>query len=421
MDGVPSKIEKFKSHFCICSKNCELEKLNQISDNWIVFPTPDFQSVDNLKEFTPYDGYADFTKEEIRGKIGDFVKNIEADEEYNKAVSKIDAGSQMFFVSNYPVEWFRKNDVPLSFLGDVCRYPMKTFDDLQSYLDKLKSNAFSIDDDILKETWIVMCSPDDPNMHQGYFVQMHTFEEMGFKNYKIIYDKNQLIEFLDSTSIKLLIVDSHGSYNSSLSQTEIRIGPKDWLKPEDVKKLQNTIPLVFLCACFANPPQKFDETIAEAFLEKGSFSVTSTYMAMDIYNGMQMICRIINSLRYNQKYQIHRNWLDFIAHLTRSVKAASLIKNHCTTDPKQFQETKDLLLRLKGKLGANEHRMIDSAVQYGTFLDLMPIEQGLVEHYPCVREEIYQNWLNNNVVNQNSEMLFYSHLGRPDLAMFKYM
>ena len=358
-----------------------------------------------LKLFTEDE---EVSKNLVDAYIEEFENLYSTHKSYESYLQNVNAGDSIFCISDYPIEWLKKEGVPLCFFNDVCRLPQYKNEILLKYFENLEINKVVFDEDILRNTWVLMCSPTCKEMHRGYYLQILSFEEMGFHNYQFINNYEQFAQFIKETDVKFLIIDTHGSYINSLSETLVRMG-KDYLRRDDVLKIKKAVPLVFFSACFTNPPHKFDSTIADGFLMNGGIAAITTYTAMDIVLGTKMIIRIINNLKFNLEHSVHETFLDFISHLNRSTKVASLGFDKC--GPEIMNETIQVLTKVKSIISnENAKREIDDAIASNDKTFLLSCEQAMTEHFPETRKLIYDSWEKLGVF-EKSELMLYSNLG----------
>jgi hypothetical protein len=77
-------------------------------------------------------------------------------------------------------------------------------------------------------------------------------------------------------------------------------------------------PLVFLSACNTAPTYGTINSIANAFFETGSLTVTTTYLPINVNSGSVLYLRLLNNLQMVARDGIHQNWLAFLSHLIRT-------------------------------------------------------------------------------------------------------
>lgn len=324
-----------------------------------------------------------------------------------------------------------------------------------------------------------MCSPHDPIMSSLYQSQIETFQSIGFNNYSIVNSKADFIHTIMDKEIDILIIDSHGAFSTDSSSSFISIGEMDKLDYDDVINIKKKIPIVFISACSTNPPLELKKNLANAFLEKGSLSVVAAYAPLSAYQGMQIICRLINCLFFASKNTIHANWLEFVSHLMRTFK--NQIEIH---EPQRLMHSKlkSLLWKIKSECDdrdiaiiadklrkknlsitqdeiekfclnqyvndffeaeiSKEQKIIEEKAwgniienikslnldyedriewikKKGNITLLYALEQEICQLHPKKRSDIYKMWINENHIKDSSELLYYTHLGRPDFIPFR--
>lgn len=394
-------------------------------------------------------------------------------------LEKIKPGQQIVYFGSSPIEWSLIDEVPLSFSCDVCRLPLLKSNFIKEYLTNNHYGIFSIKPNIEEKTWVLMCSPHDPIMKSLYDTQIEVFNSIGFNNYLIVDSKKDFISTITKNDIDILIIDSHGGFSTDSSSSFISIGENDKLNYDDVACIKKKIPIVFISACSTNPPLELKKNLANAFLENGSLSVVASYVPLSAYQGMQIICRIINSLIFASRNKIHANWLEFISHLMRTFKNQIVVheprrllysklksllwriksecedkdisviadklrkKNQIITEEeiekfclnqyvKEFFEAEESKERMSIEekawtriienikaLNLNYDDRIEWIKKTGDISLLFALEQEICQLHPKKRPDIYKMWINESNIKGSSELLYYTHLGRPDFIPFR--
>ena len=400
-------------------------------------------------------------------------------EKNKRKLEKIKPGQQIVYFGNLPIEWALINDVPLSFLCDVCRLPPLNNNFAKEYLANNHNGIFSIKPNIDEKTWVLMCSPHDSIMNTLYQSQIEIFKSIGFNNYLVVNSKEDFIQTIMDKEIDILIIDSHGAFSTDSSSSFISIGEKDKLDYDDVICIKKKIPIVFISACSTNPPIELKKNLANAFLENGSLSIVASYVPLSAYQGMQIICRIINCLFFASKNTIHANWLEFVSHIMRTFKSQIeidephrlmhsklksflwKIKNEC--DDKDIAFIADKIRKRNAPITqeeierfclnkyvndffdaeiSKEQKKVDektwtdaiknieslkldyeSRIEWikktGDITLLRALEQEICQLHPKKRPDIYKMWINEAFIKGSSELLYYAHLGRPDFIPFR--
>lgn len=393
-------------------------------------------------------------------------------------LKKIQLNQQVVYLGNSPIEWALVDGVPLSFLYDVCRLPIGENNCFKKYLNNDVEQQYSIKPGVENKTWVLMCSSNDPIMMAHYNMQIESFKQSGFTNYSIVHSKKELLEIIRDEDIDILILDSHGGFSQETSSSFLWIEGKEKLEYDDIIEIKKSIPIVFLSACSTNPPIKIEKNIAEAFLYSGSLSVVASHVPLSIYQGMQIICRLVNNLIYASRCRVHINWLDFISHLMRTFKCQIKIhepyqqmqsrfksflwrmKEFCDDDIKakinklirkeeitldeikkicenkvlseafekeMFQlqseieekEWNNVIGNIK-KLNLDYDRRIEEIQKTGEICLLYALEHEICQLHPEKRSEIYKMWYEDDSIKNTSEFLYYTHLGRPDCISFEF-
>ncbi|MCB9497038.1 MAG: hypothetical protein H6686_09170 [Fibrobacteria bacterium] len=310
---------------------------------------------------------------------------------------------QICAISDFPAEWMHFDGVPLAFSHDVCRVSSKAKASVISHFVRHTNQSFSISENITEKTHVVMCAPNDPVMKAAYGQQIEAFKKIGFVNYAIIDSISGLSNYIKLHKPEILIFDCHGDYIPESSETILRIGNES-LNGELVIKNHIVAPIIFLSACCTGPANGIRLPISDSFFERGALAVTATMVPMDILQGSMLILRLINNLTYAQKNGVHRNWLSFVSHLTRTFFLTNIIRNDKSSSalcdyPESELEIDPTLVKLDQKWRS-------------------PTIDATKTMIPEYRNDIYKLWKEKCGGGVPPEHLFYTHLGRMDLIGF---
>ena len=304
--------------------------------------------------------------------------------------------SQIISLTDLPFEWTEIEEIPLSFTHDITRIPETSFNNqlisfaLNSTLD------FEIDENIIYKTLVIFGTEDDE------FVKWHKMifdlaKEKGFI-VEVCLNNSDFIAAVKKHKPDFLIADTHGAYDEQTKETYLRIG-NDKLTYQVIIENQLYIPLVFLSACGTAPTYGTFNPIANAFLQLGSRSVTSTYLPVEIDNATMVYLGILNNLNKVAHEGKFKSWLEYICYTIRSsflhrIYAPLLLELNPdkSIENEYFKHAQDILAFDKRKHVFNQTQK---------FLNSLPVKK--------------QNLLKPKAY----EFLYYTNIGRGDLVMFK--
>lgn len=304
--------------------------------------------------------------------------------------------SQIISVTDLPFEWLRLDNVPLSFTHDITRIPETSFNNqlvsfaINSMLD------FQISEDIISKTLIVLGTDDDD------FIKWHTvlFEMADEHNFILenCVSNADFMRVLKKHNPDFLIIDTHGRVNEEMKDTYLQMGSDD-LTYEFIVENGISVPLVFLSACGTAPTYGTFNTIANAFLQCGSRSVTSTYIPVEVDNATMAYVGILNNLDRAAREGRFKNWLEYICYNIRStflhrIYAPLLLDEKADKEIKKeyFKLAQDVLVFSRRK-----HVFKDAE----RFLKSLPAKKLNI-----LKPKAY-------------EFLYYTNIGRGDLVLFK--
>lgn len=305
---------------------------------------------------------------------------------------------QVIVMSDLPIEWLHLDGIPFSFTHDICRLPMAGFRGLMSLYAKNNQFAFTVSKDILKKTLVIFGS-NEPAFLAWQNPCLALAKEKGFN---AVYCNNiaAVREELAKYNPDFLIFDCHGSYDKKSSSTYLWIG-NEKLTNEVIVKENITAPLVFLSACGTAPTYGTINTIANSFFENGCFSVTTTYMPVEINSSSILYLRLLNKLEMAAEKGLHKNWLEFASHVIRTSSVLekfnlARFKSAREIDRKLREESEKALLdSLLFSRRRKLHNTINERIKKLSGIDVNTFENVIPEY------------------------LFYSNLGRSDLLYFE--
>jgi CHAT domain len=346
----------------------------------------------------------------ISSNIADIGKALH-DNLPNKIVSFLDQFVDgIFTISDLPIEWLLIDNTPLAFLCDVCRVPETISTNLFSQFKINCLQSFNVPKDILRKTLVVCGAKSEDPIFKNY--QMHTdSKENGTTTYyktAHIQSKKDFFDLVNKVHPYLLIIDSHGDFKTQSEGSYIWIGDEK-LTGEDIIKYLPQIPLVILSCCLATPIYGNSNTIAQAFFEKGSFSVLSTFCPISINTGFVLYSRILNNLESASKNGIHESWMNFISHNIRTSYFDDFL---CAVLDKFGQQILD-----KEKYTITRTRwQIKCMDRYSRHSAYKEIKEIILR---CIQDEnksSVETFLTN--ISLIPEFMIYTHLGRGDLIKF---
>jgi hypothetical protein len=230
-----------------------------------------------------------------------------------------DFADGLFVISDLPIEWLLIQDVPLAFLCDVCRVPETPATSILSQFNRNYAQSFEVDNNILENTLVVCGAKPEDIIFKTYERQINSNKTQGCLPYKTahVQTKDDFFRIVNEVQPHLLIVDSHGDFKNQAEGSYIWFGNEKVTGNEIVEKLTQ-VPLVILSCCWGTPIYGNSNTIAQAFFERGSFSVLSTFLPISVNSGFTLYSRILNNLDYATKHGVHENWMNFVSHNIRT-------------------------------------------------------------------------------------------------------
>jgi hypothetical protein len=257
----------------------------------------------------------------------------------------------------------------------------------------------------------VVCgaTPEDL-IFKTYEHQINLNKTQGDLPYKTahIQSKDDFFRIVNEVRPHLLIIDSHGDFKNQTEGSYIWFGNEKVTGNEIVEKLPQ-IPLVILSCCWGTPIYGNSNTIAQAFFERGSFSVISTFLPVSVNSGFALYYRILNNLNYATKNGIHENWMNFVSHNIRTSYITDLfipILEKFSMDILDYESY--LKLRTDWSVKCMYRKTRDSAYKEA--------KEAVLECVKSSHKSRVEHLLKCN--DLIPEFMLYTHLGRGDLIKF---
>lgn len=306
--------------------------------------------------------------------------------------------SQIILISDLPLEWLTIENVPLAFTHDVCRLPTNSLHGLMALFAKNNEFEYQIPNDILKKTLVIFGS-DDPQFKIWQDQCVKISIQKGFFTARC-YSISDVEKAITKYEPDLLIYDCHGSYKEEIRSTILWIG-NEQLSPDIIVEKKLSAPIVFLSACGTAPTYTLVNSIANAFFESGSLSVTTTYLPVEINSSSILYLRLLNKIEMASAKGIHKNWLEFIGHILRTSHILDKFRialEMVHGNKKEILRERNVTVLAESLNFENRRRIFEELNnELGKFCNT-----------------------NSDVFNQSiPEYLFYNNLGRGDLIQFE--
>jgi hypothetical protein len=316
---------------------------------------------------------------------------------------------QMVAISDLPVEWFHVSGVPLAFLCDVCRMPETTPSSLMAQYVSNCEVSFVIGADILEHTLAICGSTEDPALAPGaHILESLTADIPTFK----VMRCSSLASFAEMVSThrpQLLLIDTHGQYNSEAVGTTFMMGT-DAVNGQDIIRLGLAAPLVILSCCSSAPLYGHPNTIAQAFFEAGARAVLSTFLPINAQLAATLNARLVRNLSYACRNPVHPNWLAFVSHNLRTALFDDCLARLLLNGRRDWQtdEAEHVAARSEWQM---------KTVCRGTRADAFrECASAVAKTFPpSLIKEAARILAAQDTV---PEYLYYTHLGRADLVPF---
>lgn len=269
-------------------------------------------------------GFPSFDSAKIVQKIIEGDSSIEIENIISDELKQylFNCRKQIVAISDFPIEWLAIDGVPLCFSNDICRIPELPYNNAINETIKATNLNYIVPNDILQHTLIIFGN-DDTDFKEWQEKFPDIFKVQLFKTVRC-NNKKEFFDTINKYSPQLLIIDSHGGEEDE--NTVICIGD-DIIFPDDiVKNIKTNIPLVYLSCCSLNPLIKNYNSVANAFIEVGSISVSSSLLPLDIEESSITYIRLLYMLSHIKEMPYFANWLAFISHINRTSYCTSIIE-----------------------------------------------------------------------------------------------
>jgi hypothetical protein len=261
------------------------------------------------------------TRKKAVNKISQFGKNLNElilAEEIKEYISN--RNGQIAVISDLPIEWLYLEDLPLCYTHDVCRIPEYNQNGIvNNYIHNQRFN-FLVKSDLIERTLIIHCASKNDVKMQNMFDLIDSFEsKFGFKSIRCS-TVSEIKDAVDSYKPDFLIIDSHGGFDKSTLTSYLIIDNEKnvYLTGDDIIENNISAPLVLLSACTTMPNYGYVKFLSDAFMQVGAFTVTATFMPIDMADAAKFIIRLLGKLVQLKDSIIHTNWLEFISHVLRT-------------------------------------------------------------------------------------------------------
>lgn len=334
-------------------------------------------------------------------KFGNQLEDILIFEDLKKYLQK--RNGQILAISDLPIEWLSLNKIPLALTHDIARIQESNY---QGNINNYSANnrlEFQIDQNILKKTLIILSADaigsDDHEFKEFYKIVEEYSEELEFQ-FRYCRNCTEVSRAIKETNPYLLIFDCHGDIDE-VNQTSYLLINNERIYGDDIIKHEISAPIVFLSCCNSNPNHGFLRKLHDAFFQSGAISITATFQPISIKRGTLYYIRMLNLLKLETNKKIFKNWLGFISHVIRS----SII--HDVFDKANR--------KLNRPLTKNESiRLSEILLEIMIFEKRREVFKKLLADGIKISDE-----LKINIEDTDSEMLMYTHYGRPDLIYFE--
>ena len=227
-------------------------------------------------------------------------------------------------ISDLPVEWLSIAGVPLCFSKSICRLPETVVTNLLAQFNFNRMFGFRVTSELPSRTLIVCGANVGDPIFSGFESFQRKSAELGAPwKFAHCLSLDSFFEALDTHKPELLVIDSHGHYVQDERGTEIQLG-SEFLTGDILIERRRQVPLVILSACWGSPLYGCSNTIAHAFFQCGSFSVTSALLPVSVTKGGIFYQRILRNLTEACLKPIHDTWSSFIGYTTRTSYLADL-------------------------------------------------------------------------------------------------
>lgn len=226
-----------------------------------------------------------------------------------------ECAKQIVAITDLPIEWLELEGIPLGFTHDICRIAEFPLENVLMHYVVNEAQKVRVPKDIMKQTLVVYGTKDEAFV--GYQNQCDELAKIHGFITRYCATKQQFFDVLNEIKPLLLVIDTHGGYESKLHQSYLLMG-KDRIYPQDIIDHHIIVPLVFLSACNTAPTYNMTNTLANGFVQSGSLAVTSAYLPLDVSESSTVYLRLLEQLSVAATQSIHKNWLAFICHILRT-------------------------------------------------------------------------------------------------------
>ena len=297
---------------------------------------------------------------------------------------------QIVLISDLPLEWARINDIPLGFSHEVCRIPETSHATIMAQFMSNSFLSFEIGEDIIEKTLIISGS------NEKSFEKWQKVGKDIYAEYKCQFENcvtvDEVCKAINKYKPLFVIFDCHGGVDEDKGETYLVIGDEK-LTSEKIVSNNISVPLVFLSACGTAPSYGLYNSVANAFFQMGTFSVTATYLPVLVDSGGMLYLRVLNLLKEASEKGVHSNWLAFISHVIRTSSIHEAFKG--TPNGQNAEHIGEILTR---SMFFSERQKL-----YHELDDIVKADSKEVK---------------NKFSQGVPEYLFYTNLGRSDLIYF---
>lgn len=271
--------------------------------------------------------------EKIMKQLGEKIVENSLSPETQKMLRE--CAKQIVVITDLPIEWLPIDGIPLGFTHDICRiaeFPLEG--NLMHYVIN-EIQQFRVQKDILKRTLVVYGTKDEAFVYYqdqcDVLAKKHGFITRNCAN------KQQFFDIVNEINPELLVIDTHGGYDSKLHQSYLLMG-NEKIYPQDIIDHHVAVPLVFLSACNTAPTYNMVNTLANGFVQSGSLAVTSSYLPLDVSESSTVYLRLLEQLSLASVQSIHKNWLAFVSHILRTSYIHQAFLNYYKNTKKSIEE-----------------------------------------------------------------------------------
>ncbi|RYY72251.1 MAG: hypothetical protein EOO13_00025 [Chitinophagaceae bacterium] len=312
---------------------------------------------------------------------------------------------QVVAITDLPVELMEVNGLPLMLTHDVCRITETNYrTPISSYMVHNKFK-YVIPPDIVKKTLVILGAPLDPAFARTNALIENAAEDHGFTCRKC-FSVIDFVNAIEEVKPELLIIDCHGGYDKEMLSSHLLINGEK-LNEVTLREIPTPVPLVFLSACTTAPTFGYVHSVANVFLAKGTFAVTTTLLPIDILRGTTLYYRLLVSLDKAAEHGNFPNWLSFVSYITRTAAFDDIIFKLLEHTAKFTAAKKSRAEKILNNMQAIIDRTVSFERRRETFEQINRLINSLDEG---LRIDF------NAMVHEH---LLYSHLGRADLVLFE--